>query len=176
METQTAPATATSLINLLLKEVDAEAATTRKFLALVPADEAGYKPHAKNMTMHDLAVHLAELPSWMTLGIATEGIDFATMDYTPTAWRSTEELLGIFEKSLAGGRASLEGASEELLLNGTWTMRHGEHVIDTLSKYEIVRVSLAQTIHHRAQLGMYLRLLDVPLPGSYGPTADNPNF
>lgn len=176
METQTAPTTKTSLVHLLLKEVDAEAAITRKFLALVPADEAGYKPHTKSMMMHDLAVHLAELPSWISMGIATDGIDFATMDYTPTAWKSTEDLLGVFEKSLAGGCASLEGAPDELLLNGTWTMRHGEHVIDTLSKYDIIRVSLAQTVHHRAQLGVYLRLLDIPLPGSYGPTADNPNF
>ncbi len=176
METQTAPATATALINLLLKEADTEAATTRKFLALVPANQPDFKPHSKSMSMHDLAVHLAELPSWMTLGIATDGIDFATMDYTPTAWSSTEDLLRIFETSLASGRSSLEGASEETLLNGTWTMRHGEHVIDTLSKYEIVRVSLAQTIHHRAQLGVYLRMLDIPIPGSYGPTADYAGF
>lgn len=176
METQTATATQTSLAHLLLKEVDAEAAITRRMLALVPADEAGYKPHERSMKMHDLAVHIAEIPAWISMAINTEELDFGAMDYTPTQWTSTEELLGIFEKSLAGGRASLESAPDELLLNGTWTMRMGERIIATMSKYETIRHSLAQTIHHRAQLGVYLRLLDIKIPGSYGPSADDVNF
>lgn len=176
METQTATATKTSLAHLLLKEVREEAAITRKMLALVPADEAGYKPHVKSMKMHDLASHIAEIPRWISMAINTEELDFAAMDYKPTEWKSTEDLLGIFENSLAGGLSSLEGAPDELLLNGTWTMRMGEKVLAKMSKYETIRHSLAQTIHHRAQLGVYLRLLDIPIPGSYGPSADEMNF
>jgi uncharacterized damage-inducible protein DinB len=176
METQTATATKTSLASLLLKEVDAEAAITRKMLTLVPASEAGYKPHTKSMKMHDLAVHIAEIPGWISMAINTEELDFGAMDYTPTQWTSTEELLGIFEKSLASGRSSLEGTPDELLLNGTWTMRMGDKILATMSKYETIRHSLAQTIHHRAQLGVYLRLLDIKIPGSYGPSADEMDF
>ena len=176
METQTATATKTSLAHLLLTEVDAEASITRRMLAIVPADEAGYKPHERSMKMHDLVVHIAEIPGWISMAINTEELDFAAMDYTPTPWTSTEELLGIFEKSLASGRAALEGAPDELLLNGSWTMRMGEKVLSVLSKYETIRHSLAQTIHHRAQLGVYLRLLDIKIPGSYGPSADEVAF
>lgn len=176
METQTATATKTSLANLLMKEAREEAATTRKMLALVPADVAGYKPHDRSMKMHDLAVHIAEIPAWISMAINTEELDFGAMDYAPTQWTSTEELLAIFEKSLASGLASLEGAPDELLLNGTWTMRMGDKILAKLSKYETIRHSLAQTIHHRAQLGVYLRLQDIKIPGSYGPSADEMEF
>jgi len=172
METQTTTATKTSLAHLLLKEVREEAAITRKMLAIVPADEGGYKPHVKSTSMHDLAAHIAEIPGWITMAIVTEDLDFAAMDYKPSEWRTAEDLLAIFEKNLARGLASLEGAPDELLLNGTWTMRAGDKVIDVLSKYETIRHSIAQTIHHRAQLGVYLRLLDIKIPGSYGPSAD----
>lgn len=163
------------IIQLLLKEIEQEAGTTRKMLRLVPGDKLDWKPHEKSMSMQALAVHIAELPSWVTMGLNTTGLDFAAMDYTPTPINGADDILKLFEKSLTSGTDALKNAKEEDLLP-TWTMRTGEQIHAVMSKYEVIRVSLAQTIHHRAQLGVYLRLLDIPIPGSYGPSADEMNF
>ncbi len=93
----------------------------------------------------------------------------------PTSVNNTAEIVDLFERSLAEGKASLSSATEDDLLP-TWTLRNGSHVLAVMSKYELVRHAYAQTIHHRAQLGVYLRLLNVPIPGSYGPSADEMNF
>ena len=164
-----------SIIELLVKEMESEAASTHKMLALVPADKFDWKPHEKNMSMQTLAVHIAELPSWVTMALTTSELDFAAMDYTPTQVGSSADLLDIFEKSVRSGTDSLKSANEDDLLP-TWTMRTGDQVHAVMSKYEVIRHSLAQTIHHRAQLGVYLRLLNIPLPGIYGPSADDMNF
>ncbi|WP_207492926.1 DinB family protein [Aridibaculum aurantiacum] len=155
--------------------MEQEAAITRKMLKLVPADKFDWKPHEKSMSMQNLAVHIAELPSWVQMGLNTEGIDFATMDYKPTEVSSNEELLELFEKSFSAGDAALTAAKEDDLWP-SWTMRQGEHVIAVMTKYEVIRHAFAQTTHHRAQLGVYLRLLNIPIPGSYGPSADEMNF
>ena len=164
-----------NIIELLLKEMKEEAAITRKMLALVPADKFDWKPHPKSMSLQNLAVHIAELPPWVSMGFNTSEIDFAAMDYTPTEVKTAADVLELFEKSVTEGTASLQNAKEEDLLP-TWTMRTGDQVHAVMTKYEVVRVSFAQTIHHRAQLGVYLRLLDIPIPGSYGPSADDMKF
>ena len=125
--------------------------------------------------MRNLAVHIAELPSWVPMTLHTDGIDFATMDYTPTSISSTADVLDLFEKSLAEGKAALSNATEADLEPG-WTMRDGATVIRTYTKGEMIRIAFSQIVHHRAQLGVYLRLLDIPIPGSYGPSADEPSF
>jgi uncharacterized damage-inducible protein DinB len=163
------------VLPLLKKEMEQEAHTTRKMLKLVPIDKPGWKPHEKSTTIRNLAVHIAELPSWVTMSLNTSELDFAKMDYKPTEVASTEELLNLFEKSLASGLDSLSKAKEEDLLP-TWTMRSGEQVHAFYTKYEVIRHAFAQTTHHRAQLGVYLRLQDIPIPGSYGPSADEMNF
>lgn len=164
-----------NIIPLLLKEMEAEAMTTRKMLQLVPTDKLSWKPHEKNMNMQNLAVHIAELPSWVSMALSTSELDFATMDYKPTPVNDAGELLQIFERSFTSGHDALKSAKEEDLLP-SWTMRSGENIHAVMTKYEVIRHSLAQTIHHRAQLGVYLRLLNVSIPGSYGPSADDPNF
>jgi uncharacterized damage-inducible protein DinB len=163
------------VIPLLLKEMEQEAATTRKFLPLVPVDKFDWKPHEKSMKMETLAVHIAELPSWVQMALTTSELDFSKMDYKPTPVASTEELLSLFEKSYEQGKSALSSAKEEDLLP-SWTLRNGEQVYNVMTKYEVIRHSLAQTIHHRAQLGVYLRLLNIPIPGSYGPSADEMSF
>ncbi len=163
------------IIPLLLKEMEQEAAITRKMLERVPADKFDWKPHEKSMPVKQLTVHIAELPSWVKMALTTSELDFSKMDYTPTPFGSTEELLSIFEKSFAEGKAALSEAKEEDLLP-EWTLRNGEQVYNVMTKYEVIRHSFAQTIHHRAQLGVYLRLLNIPIPGSYGPSADEMNF
>lgn len=166
---------ALSIINLLLKEMEQEAATTRKMLQRIPADKFGWKPHEKSMSMQNLATHIAELPSWPAMVLNTSELDFAAMEYTPTAVNTTEEILALHKKSYDEGAAALEKATEDDLLPD-WTLRTGDNIHSVSSKYEVIRMSISQNIHHRAQLGVYLRLLNIPIPGSYGPSADENNF
>ena len=163
------------IIPLLLKEMEQEAAITRKMLERVPDDKFDWKPHEKSMTLKQLSTHIAELPSWVKMALTTSELDFSKMDYTPTPVSNKDELISVFEKSLAEGKAALSEAKEEDLLP-TWTLRNGEKVFSVMTKYEVIRHAFAQTTHHRAQLGVYLRLLNIPIPGSYGPSADEPNF
>lgn len=160
---------------LLLKEFDEEVPKTRKMLALVPSDKFDYKPHEKSMTMKQLAVHLAELPGWIAMGLHTDGLDFAAQPYEPTPAESTDDLLALFDKGVEEGREAMANAKEDDLLP-TWTMRMGEQVLAVMTKYEVIRHAFAQTSHHRAQLGVYLRLLNIPIPGTYGPSADDQGF
>lgn len=163
------------IIPLLLKELDQEAVTTRKFLNLVPADKFDWQPHPKSMTMKRLAVHIADLPSWIDMSINTDGINFAGAPYNPPPVSNSKDLLDHFEKSLSKGKAALENAKEEEL-SKKWTLSNGEMVLNEMTKYEAVRHAYSQLIHHRAQLGVFLRLLDIPIPGSYGPSADEMSF
>jgi uncharacterized damage-inducible protein DinB len=159
------------IIPMLLKEMDQEAETTRKMLSRVPADKFDWQPHEKSMKMMNLATHIAELPDWVSMAIKTDELDFAKNEYKPTIVSSTAELVDVFEKSLAGGRADLAATNEKILAE-PWTLRMGEQVLMTSTKEETIRHTYCQMVHHRAQLGVYLRLLDIPIPGSYGPSAD----
>jgi len=163
------------IIPLLVKELENEAKTTRNFLDLVPVEKFDWKPHEKSMTLKRLSVHIAELASWPDMVINTDGLDFAESDYKPTAVANAEELKELFEESFEKGKEALQYADEQIL-NDTWTMRNGKQVISENTKYEMIRHSFSQIIHHRAQLGVYLRLLDIPIPGSYGPSADDQQF
>ncbi|MCY7420563.1 MAG: DinB family protein [Chitinophagaceae bacterium] len=163
------------IIPLLLKEFEQEATITQKMLERVPDDQFSYKPHEKSMNMMQLTTHIAELSGWIAMGMTTSGLDFAQIPYEPKIVSSTKELLELFKNSVQAGKAALEKATEEELLP-SWTLRHGETIFMTLSKYELIRHSLSQTIHHRAQLGVYLRLLNIALPKTYGPSADEPSF
>jgi uncharacterized damage-inducible protein DinB len=162
------------IIPLLQKEFESETATLRRFLEKVPSDKFDWKPHGKNMTMKQLTVHLAEIPGWIMMALTTEGLDFAG-GYKPTEAENTNELVKIFDENYAKSKEALGKASEDDL-NGTWTMRMGEQVLMSLSKYETIRHAFAQMIHHRAQLGIYFRLLDMPVPKTYGPSADDTGF
>ena len=155
--------------------MEQEANTTRKMLQLVRPEDFEYKPHPKSMVMKSLAVHIAELPGWTKMALTTEELDFAAMDYAPTVVESNDDLLKVFENSLADGLAALNQAAEPDMLP-LWTLRNGETVYSVTSKYEVIRMSFCQTVHHRAQLGVYLRLLNIPIPGSYGPSADDESF
>ncbi|MEO6305381.1 MAG: DinB family protein [Bacteroidia bacterium] len=165
----------TTMIDLFLKELEAEAKTTRKMLAIVPDDKYDWKPHPKSMTIRARATHIAELPTWVTLALTTDELDFAKGPYDPVVINNTKDLLALFERSMVDGKTHLLPAKENIL-NEMWTMRNGEEIYLTCTKAELIRVTLSQTIHHRAQLGVFLRLLNVPIPGSYGPSADETGF
>lgn len=167
--------TAMSAIDALLKEMEQEAKTTSKMLSRIPDDKYQWRPHAKSMTIEQLSTHIAELPTWVTLILNTDELDFATVPYEPKHVAGTWKLMDLFERSLAEGRASLEKATEDDL-EPTWTLRNGDQILTSSSKAEMIRTSYCQIVHHRAQLGVYLRLLDIPIPGSYGPSADEMNF
>lgn len=160
-----------SLIQLFEKELEQEAQTTRKMLERIPTDKFSWKPHEKSMTIQRLATHIAELPSWIGFTLPCEELDFATTSYKADTVNNTEELMRYFEKSLAEGKAALEKSNDNQLLEN-WTMRNGSVVYFTATKGEVMRMIFSQVIHHRAQLGVYLRLLNIPIPGSYGPSAD----
>ena len=156
---------------MLLQEMEQEAQSTRKMLSRVPDDKFSWKPHEKSMTIKQLASHIAEIPGWVSITLTTSELDFASNHKEPADVNSTVELLEYFEKSLAGGKTLLSKAKEEDLLPN-WTMRNGEEIYSVRTKGEVIRMSFCQTVHHRAQLGVYLRLLNIPIPGSYGPSAD----
>ena len=164
-----------NIIESLVGEMEKEGQTTRKMLSRIPNDKLDWQPHVKSMTIRRLAVHIAELPAWIPMTLQTNGLDFESMDFTPTHVDSTADILAIFDKSLAEGKAALSTATGSDL-DPDWTMRNGDHIISTETKGEIIRMAYSQTVHHRAQLGVYLRLLDIPIPDSYGPSADEPMF
>lgn len=156
---------------MFLKEMDEAAITTRKMLERIPTDKFNWQPHPKSMTVKRLATHIAELPSWVTMALTTDELDFADNPYQPEDVNTTEALLAYFEKSLEDGRSHLIEKYEEVL-DRDWTLRNGKQVYSVEPKADVIRMSLNQTVHHRAQLGVYLRLMDIPIPGSYGPSAD----
>ena len=160
---------------MLLKEMEQEALTTRKMLERVPSHQFDWQPHKKSMTLQRLATHVAELPSWVEMAVATDELDFAQNAYAPEVVEDTAGLMEYFERNLARGRESLAQASESTL-SENWTLRNGDQVYQVSSKGEIIRMAYNQIVHHRAQLGVFLRLLDVPIPGSYGPSADEAKF
>jgi len=163
------------IIELLLTELANEAKVTRKMLNRVPVEKYDWAPHEKSMKMKALATHIAELPGWIKLALTTKELDFATTPYEPVPVESNHDLLSILEKSLVEAESSLKQTSEQHL-NERWILRTGETIHADMSVYEMIRTSFSQTTHHRAQLGVYLRLLNIPIPGSYGPSADDQNF
>jgi len=162
-----------SFSEMLLPEFDQEMANTRKTLERVPDDKFGWKPHAKSMSLGDLATHLSNLPTWTNIAINQDSFDMAPPNASAPKnipLHSRQEILERFDKNLAAARAA--GAGDELFLK-PWSFLIGGNLIFTISKIATIRTwVMNHTIHHRAQLGVYLRLNDIPVPAMYGPTAD----
>ena len=124
------------------------------------------------MKLGNLANHVADLPSWISMIMTTDELDLATMNYKPVIPTSTEELTGKLDSNVSKAMAELENAGDEEF-EKNWTLRRGDHVMFTMPKKVVLRsFSYSHMIHHRGQLSVYLRLLDVPVPGMYGPSAD----
>ena len=157
-------------------ELKHEAATTRKMLERVPEDKLDWKPHEKSMTLGRLAGHVAELPTLIKATLAADEIDFASGQYKPFSPSNASELTKTFDKNVGEALELLQDQSDEQLQK-TWRLRRGEQVfLEVPRKAALRTVGLSHLIHHRGQLSVYLRLLDVPLPSVYGPTADEPFF
>ena len=152
-----------------LNEFDQEMASTRKLLERVPTDRGRWKPHEKSFALGHLAQLVSWMPGWITRTLREPYIDLATGD--GYSFEPTETLLREFDRNVRQAREDL-GAVTGAALQEPWSLRHGERVLFTAPKGEVVRGHLNHLIHHRGQLTVYLRLVDVPLPQIYGPTAD----
>jgi len=167
------------LSEMLLPEFNHEMANTRKTLERVPEEKFGWKPHEKSTSLGGLATHLANIPSWTKNTFEHDELDIAPPGAPPFRLeeaKSRADLLEAFDKNVTSARAALEKASDESW-QGSWSLLHGGNKIFTLPRAAVMRgFVMNHLIHHRAQLGVYLRLLDVPVPSIYGPSADEGGF
>lgn len=155
----------------LLPEFDQEMANTRKALERIPVDRLDFKPHEKSYSLLELASHISNLPTWTGMTLSTTELDL-DQPFERTPPTNKAEILEEFEATSTEARQALEGASAEDL-GVAWTLRSGDEVWFTMPRAAVYRsFVMNHLIHHRAQLGVYLRLLDVPVPGMYGPSAD----
>ncbi len=160
-----------------LADLDHEIGLTRRMLERVPAAHLDFTPHKKSWTLQKLANHLTDFGMWGEMTLTTEVLDFAhPMPPGPPAPTTAEGFVAQFDERMARFKAALAAASDEQMM-GTWTMRNGETVIMAMPRVAVLRgMVVNHMIHHRAQLTIYYRLLDVPVPGLYGPSADEPNM
>jgi uncharacterized damage-inducible protein DinB len=164
------------LIDPLIMELDREASSTRKMLERVPEGKNDWRPHPKSMTLGKLATHVATLPSWsqslkgdgFNVGVDTLGV--------PPPPATTAGLVALFDKTIADAKATLN-ALDDARVMGLWALSMKGKPVFSMPRLAVVRtLILNHTVHHRGQLSVYLRLLDVPIPGMYGPSADENPF
>jgi uncharacterized damage-inducible protein DinB len=156
----------------IIGELTHESATTRKVLALAPESKFDWKPHAKSMTLGRLVTHLAEIPGWAAMIYGGTEMSFNTGEYKPRTAATTVEALAIHDKSVADAIAVLGKQTDESN-RVIWTLKADGRTVFSMPRAGVFRgMVLSHTIHHRGQLSVYLRLLDIPLPSIYGPTAD----
>lgn len=164
-----------NMIDALLPEFDREMTTTRKVLERVPDESLGWKPHVKSFSLGELATHVAGLPTWTAKTLHTSEIDVGT-DRRLVALPSKADVLAAFDASTAAARAALIDRSDAELM-AVWTLKLSGKTLFSMPKAVVLRsFVLSHLIHHRGQLSVYLRLLDVPVPSIYGPSADEPAF
>jgi len=161
----------------LLPEYDHEMKTARRLLERVPLHQAQWKPHAKSMSMGDLATHLVEIPGWVGSIVNAPSHDMAAAgEHVSPAFASTAELLAAFDENVANARAAIDSKSDAEMME-SWSLKKGEAVLMTMPKVAVLRgFLLSHLIHHRGQLSVYIRMHDVPVPSIYGPSADDPGM
>ncbi len=161
-----------SLKESIIAEIKQESATTRRLIERVPEAAFQWQPHKKSMTLVRLASHIPELIGWVKTIVSQAEWDFGSDHYVPPAPSTESELLKLFDDNVSTALGLLENQTDESLLSH-WRLRNGETVLLDLPRAAALRtVVMNHVIHHRGQLSVYLRLLDVPLPPIYGPTAD----
>ena len=159
----------------ILPEFDHEMANTRKSLERVPDDKLDWRPHQKSTTFGGLATHLATINHWTDAIMNQDSFDVANAPPQPPL-KSQKEILAAFDRDAATARKAIAAATDEQLMK-PWSLKKDGTAIFTLPRMAVVRsFILNHTIHHRAQLGVYLRLNDIPVPSIYGPSADEGKF
>ena len=158
-----------SIAQALLPEFDQEMATTRRLLERVPSAQGQWKPHPRSFPLGHLAQLVAVMPGWITRILQDTSLDLAKSG--GYSYEKTETLLRTFDGVVQEARAALEAATDADF-DIAWSLRHGDRVLMTMPRGAVVRQTINHLVHHRGQLTVYLRLLDVPIPSIYGPTAD----
>lgn len=159
----------------LRDELETEYQTTKRFFEIYPDAKNDYAPHPKSMKMMHLATHISEVFGWAGFMLNSSELDFAKGGMEPKHLTTKDDLLKVLEENHKASEEALQKASENDF-EPRWALKNDGHELASWTKYEAIRHSLNQITHHRAQLGVYYRLNDIELPGSYGPTADDPNF
>jgi uncharacterized damage-inducible protein DinB len=158
--------------DLLLTEFDEEMKKTRTMLQRVPSDKKDFAPHTKSMTLGRLAPHVAELAGFGLTVLTTPGLDFADRTYTPLAMESPEQLVRTLDEGSAKVRQALQNMSDEAWKDNWKLSYQGKQLFEGSRFLAYRQMFLNHLVHHRAQLGVYLRLNEKPLPSTYGPSAD----
>lgn len=162
------------IADTLLAEFDHEMTTTRRVLERVPEERFDWKPHARSFSIGALAAHVASLPTWAVETLNRSEIDLPPDQQPPAALPSRRELLAAFDANATAARTALAGRSDAELA-GIWSLKRGGRTLFSMPKAAVLRSFVFNhLIHHRGQLTVYLRLLDVPVPSVYGPSADEP--
>ncbi len=158
-------------LNELIKdELQHEVAITRKFLERIPDEQLAYQPHSKSMTMQQVANHLTEIPGWVASTMSNDALNLD--GYQPPNAVNTEEMIKVLDQNEQAALNALDQAVDEDF-DALWSMIRDGETIMSMPRYQVLRkMVLPQLPHHRAQLGTYLRQLDIPVPSSYGPSAD----
>lgn len=160
------------VIDWLAKQFDQETKTTRRHLERLPEDKLDWRPHEKSYTAGALASHLVECVKWTTDIFTKNEVNFDPATYKPYLAASTTELLAVFDKAVADGKRVLEGIDDEAAMQ-LWSLKFGGQTLFERPRMDVFRdFTLSHLIHHRGQYSVYLRLLNVPVPSTYGPTAD----
>ena len=160
-----------SIAKEFAKELNQQAANTKKVLERIPQDKLTWKPHEKSTAIGRLGMHIAELPNTIVRTIETESFDYAAAPFKPVFPNTTAEIMETFEKSLSKATGLLEKTSDDQL-QAIWKALRAGQLVWEMPKGAVIRNTLNHIIHHRGQLTVFLRLLDVPIPNTFGPTAD----
>ena len=156
-----------------LRELEAEVRATRESLAGVPMGKRDWKPHERSMELGYLAELISDMPRWLTYAVEKGEVDFET--YPQYKAETVDDVLAHFDECVDGARKSLGGLTDDRL-DETFTLRRGEQTLMEMSIRETISSSINHMVHHRGQLSVYLRLLDVKVPSLYGPSADTGGF
>ncbi|HEY8560040.1 MAG TPA: DinB family protein [Pyrinomonadaceae bacterium] len=156
-----------------LKELESEAAASRKCLERIPEKLFDWKPHEKSMTLGYLALLVAEIPKWVRIMVEDAELDFATFEHFEP--RTTDELVSHFDENLKGAKRALENVSDEALAETFYLKNRGE-VVFSAEKAGYIGTTINHLVHHRGQLTVYMRLKDIAVPSVYGPSADDRSF
>jgi uncharacterized damage-inducible protein DinB len=158
-----------SISEILLPEFEEEMATTRRLLERVPTDKGKWKPHEKSFSLGHLAQLVAWMPGWIAQSLKETSLDLAKAG--GYSYEKTEDLLKMFDQNVKDARAALKAAKDSDY-DVDWSLKFGDRVAFTQPRAKVVRQTINHLVHHRGQLTVYLRLIDVPIPSIYGPTAD----